>query len=120
LGGLDYKQKQRQPQVLRLRASRSAQDDTFFEWVGVGEQQQKQNAGVPFDFAQGRLLHSGGKSAASGRDDEELGWVSRFLAVEAEFAGGAVGSEVVGKMEGGSGSGGYSWGADQGVGLETG
>ena len=43
-----------------------------------------------------------------------------LLAVEAEFAGGAVGSEVVGKMEGGAGSGSYSGWADEGVGLEAG
>jgi hypothetical protein len=35
-------------------------------------QEQNTNAEVPFDFAQGRLLHYGGKSAASGRDDEFL------------------------------------------------
>ena len=42
------------------------------------------------------------------------------MAVEADFAGGAVGSEVVGKMEGGAGSGGYCGWADGGVGLEAG
>jgi hypothetical protein len=40
--------------------------------------------------------------------------------VEAEFAWGAVCPEVVGKMEAGAGSGGYSWGADGWVGLEAG
>jgi len=43
-----------------------------------------------------------------------------LVAVEAEFSGGAVGSEVVGKMEGGASSGGYGGRADGGVGLEAG
>lgn len=35
-----------------------------------------------------------------------------FVAEEAEFAGGAIGSQTVGKMKGGSGAGGDGWCAD--------
>jgi hypothetical protein len=38
---------------------------------------------------------------------------------EAEFAGGAFGEEVVGELEGGSGTGGYGGGADGGIGAEA-
>jgi hypothetical protein len=54
-----------------------------------------------------------------------MGWKSAvmwlFLAEESEFSGGAVGAEVVGKMEGGSGAGGDGRiGAESAEGKEAG
>ena len=46
-------------------------------------------------------------------------WKRLLLEEKAKFAGGTVGAEVIGKMEGGSGAGGDGGSSDGWVGLES-